>query len=90
MENTERVIFMKCPYCNQEMILGNLRAPSDHAVYWLPTGANLERLVVTKSEIEKKGGYVLDHIPKIGFVAKKRPDSYYCQECQIFITKKAD
>lgn len=81
---------MKCPYCNQEMMLGNLYAPSDNAVYWLPFGTERDGWVLTQKWVANKKGFVLDDVSKIGFIVKKRAESYYCPDCRIVISKRAD
>lgn len=81
---------MKCPYCNQEMLLGNLYAPSGRAVFWLPSGTELDGWILTHKWIEDKKGFVLGDASKVGFIAKKRPESYYCPDCKIVISKEAD
>lgn len=79
---------MKCPYCGQEMKLGRLRGAGGHAVFWLPDNIIYEQWALTKNRIEAHGGVVLDDVTKIGFVAKARPESYWCNNCDICITKK--
>lgn len=79
---------MKCPYCGQEMQLGRLQGAGGHAVFWFPDNTDYEQWTLTKNRIEAHGGVVLDDVTKIGFIAKARPESYWCSNCNICITKK--
>lgn len=78
---------MKCPYCNQEMTAGNLYSVSGRAVYWFPQGKEYNGVVLSKSKIENQGGIVLDETTSVGFIAKNRPDSFWCKNCKVCITK---
>ena len=78
---------MKCPYCGQEMKPGRLHGgKGNYAVYWLPD--TVEEFLFTKDRIEKNGGVVLDDVTNIGFFSASKPESYWCSNCNIFITKK--
>lgn len=81
---------MKCPYCNREMILGNLYAPAGRAIFWLPFDTELDGWILTHKWIEEKKGFVLGDASNIGFLSKSKPESYYCPDCEIVITKKDD
>lgn len=78
---------MKCPYCNQEMTAGNLYSVGGRAVYWFPQGKEYNGVVLSKSKIENQGGIVLDETTSVGFIAKNRPDSFWCKKCKVCITK---
>ena len=79
---------MNCPYCGKEMKLGRLHSVSEHAVFWLPDHTEYKEWILTKERIEEHGGVVLDNVSKIGFLAKAKPESYWCENCNICITKK--
>ena len=82
---------MKCPYCNQDMVRGKLYGPADKGLYWLPdsTGrSELKGLWLQAKSIHAAGGVVLDDLLLVGFIAKDRPDSFYCKTCHIFLTKQ--
>lgn len=81
---------MKCPYCNQPMICGKLYSASEKGVYWLPSDtsiADMKGWILQKKKIHSIGGIVLDDLYSVGFIAKNRPDSFYCKTCNIFLTK---
>lgn len=79
---------MKCPYCGQEMKLGQLRSESDRAVFWFPDHIKYRQWILTKKRIEEYGGVVLDTVSKIGFFATEKAESYWCERCNICITRK--
>ena len=78
---------MICPYCQQEMHLGDLRSEGGRAVYWLPRYADLHHWLLTKKAVEDSGGLVLDQLSAMGFFAKERPSCYCCRECRVLIAK---
>ena len=80
---------MKCPYCGKEMELGRLHSSSGRAVFWLPDNTEYKEGLITKKKIEEYGkGVILDTVSKVGFFSKKKPKSYWCNNCKVFITKK--
>ena len=79
--------YMKCPYCNTEMVLGALYSGADRAVYWLPAYAERDFSFLGQKQIEKRDGVILDQITKVGFLAKERPSSYYCKTCKVILTQ---
>lgn len=83
-------IFMKCPYCNGEMLSGNLHAASERGVFWLPADTELDGWVLTQKWVEAHNGFVLDRISKIGFISIQKPESAYCPTCKIVISRRAD
>jgi len=78
---------MQCPYCQKEMIVGTIYGVEDRAVYWLPDPGRRDYHLLTRKNIEKRGGMILDDVSRFGFFAKARPDSHYCKTCRIFLTK---
>ena len=78
---------MKCPYCGQEMKLGRIYGEGEHGVFWLPEKADLGGWILTKKKIDDCGGIMLDTVTKVGFFAMAKPESYWCDNCQIFITR---
>ena len=78
---------MQCPYCNTEMIVGTLFSVADHGIYRLPNHSERDFKMLNRKNVESRNGIFLDKLTKIGFIARKRPDSYYCSSCKIFITK---
>lgn len=75
-----------CPYCGKAMSSGHLFSPRSCAVYWLPTGVELESWIVSTKSVQERGGVVLGEASKFGFIAKRRMVSYYCKECKCFIS----
>ena len=81
---------MNCPYCNQPMVCGKLYGASERGVYWLPDSTSIEEMkgfILQKKKVDAVGGIVLDDLYPVGFIAKNRPDSFYCKTCNIFLTK---
>ena len=78
---------MQCPYCQKEMIVGTIYGVEDRAVYWLPDPGRRDYHLLTRKNIEKRGGMILDDVSRFGFFAKARPDSHDCKTCRIFLTK---
>lgn len=66
---------------------GTLRSSGDGAVYWFPDHAEIDFWLLTKKNIESRGGLILDERYKFGFIAKARPDSYCCKTCRLLLTK---
>lgn len=48
-----------CPYCGKAMSSGHLFSPRSCAVYWLPTGVELESWIVSTKSVQERGGVVL-------------------------------
>ena len=78
---------MQCPYCRKEMIVGTIYGAGDRAAYWLPGRSKRDYHLLTRKNIEKRGGMMLDDVSRLGFFAKARPDSHYCNACRMFLTK---
>ena len=76
---------MNCPYCGARMAPGELRSSGDSAVFWMPKSASI-KLCIRKS-IEGQSGVLLDEIFPVGFIAKRRPTSYYCQACRTLLAR---
>lgn len=73
------------------MVRGKLYSPADKGLYWLPdsTGrSELKGLWLQEKSIQAAGGVVLDELLPVGFIAKGKPDSFYCKTCHIFLTKQ--
>ena len=79
---------MECPYCKQEMIAGHIHAPASHGVYWMPEISKIDGMILSTKKIEEVGGALIDEVAKVGFISKDKPQTYYCEKCNIFITKK--
>ena len=69
------------------MKMGTLRSSGDSAVYWFPEDRDIDFMVLTKKNIESRGGVILDERYPVGFIAKKRPACGYCRTCEVMITK---
>ena len=69
------------------MSAGNIYGVSGKAVYWFPQDKKYDGLMLKKSEIENQGGVVLDETVPVGFIAKSRPESFWCKHCKVCITK---
>ena len=41
----------------------------------------------TRKSIEGQSGVLLDELFPVGFIAKRRPTSYYCQACRTLLTR---
>ena len=79
---------MKCPYCDQEMKLGRLYGVSGCAVFWLPENTDTtDWWVLSQKKIEESDGVMVDAARKVGMLAKEKPESYFCRDCGIFLTK---
>lgn len=81
---------MECPFCKKQMVAGNIYAAESKATYWLPEGRELQKSIVTNNNVKNSGGLVLEKTRKIGFFAKERPTSYFCDRCNILITRLID
>ncbi len=79
---------MKCPYCTQEMVIGHIHAPASYGVYWLPETSTIDGMTISSKKIEEVGGVLLDEVTKVGFISKGKIQTYYCEKCNVFITKK--
>ena len=77
---------MNCPYCSNEMILGELYGEADKAVYWLPKSADRNFFLLNRKIVEARGGIALDQTT-IGFIATERPGTYRCEVCNVLVTK---
>ena len=67
---------MKCPYCNNEMVKGELR--SRGGLYFLPAGEKTP-LLYTDGEMKKRNAvylppYMMSHPPEY-------PRAYICKAC---------
>ena len=80
-------IFMKCPYCGEEMKLGRIYGEGEHAVFWLPEHTDYKKWLLSQKRIKDSGGVMLDSATKVGFFAMAKPESYWCETCRIFITR---
>lgn len=81
---------MKCPYCDRSMICGKIYSASERGVFWLPDNIDISGLkgcFLQKKSIHAAGGIVLDELYPIGFAVKNRPDSFWCENCNIFLTR---
>ena len=77
---------MNCPYCSNEMILGELYGEADKAVYWLPKSADRKIFLLNRKNVENRGGVVLDQTT-VGFIASERPGTYRCENCNVLVMK---
>ena len=51
----------------------------------MPKSASIK--LCTRKSIEGQSGVLLDDIFPVGFIAKRRPTSYYCQACRTLLTR---
>jgi hypothetical protein len=75
-----------CPFCDGNLIPGHIYAPESRAVYWLPETESNQGIIVTEENVKKSGGFVLGTVRRIGFIAKKRAESLYCEQCKRLIS----
>lgn len=69
---------MKCPYCGNIMICGNICARGGGGMYWIPEEEQIKFYeTISKKTIEKHKGIVIS-IDDIGTI--KYP-SYICKTC---------
>lgn len=81
---------MVCPFCNQPMVCGKLYSPSERGIFWVPNGFDIQSIKgwrLKKKNINDVGGIFLDDVASISFIAKDRPNSFYCKSCNLFLTK---
>lgn len=88
MGNSDRT--PSCPYCGQAMQCGYIYAPRSNASYWLAEEWALPPGILSKSSIEKAGGFVIGKATPIGFISKDKPKSHYCRSCNLLITFNCD
>jgi hypothetical protein len=75
---------MKCPFRTAQMECVRIYRDASRAVYWLPEGADNHKMgVLSNQRIERNGGFVIGEATKIGFFSKKKPDSYFCRNCNF-------
>ena len=80
-----------CPYCGGELKEGFVHGDSNRAVFWLPRGVRVGRLMVySKKAIERCGGFTVDNTTKFCLFANKKPVSYYCARCELLITQLSE
>lgn len=70
---------MNCPYCGNEMAVGEVRNVQGSMIYWQPLTDELLKTRATKAAVEKHGGVVL--------VTGQRnftelPKAYVCKACK--------
>ncbi|MGB4658060.1 MAG: PF20097 family protein [Mobilitalea sp.] len=69
---------MKCPYCENEMKLGNLCARGGGGMYWLPEKESI-KFIVSNKIIEKHTGTVIVDCDEFGTL---RHPAYLCPICR--------
>lgn len=69
---------MKCPYCGNEMELGNVCARGGGGLYWLPEGKAI-KFTVSNKKIEDHGGIVLVNCNEVGMLEHS---AYICHTCR--------
>ena len=69
-----------CPLCGEKMKAGYLSSVASKGVYWLPEKNKLLGSFLSDFVVQKSGG----------FIASKKPKSYYCSLCKILITYDID
>ena len=79
-----------CPLCGEKMKAGYLSSVASKGVYWLPEKNKLLGSFLSDFVVQKSGGFVLGKVTKIGFIASKKPKSYYCSLCKILTTYDID
>lgn len=72
---------MNCPFCGEELVLGNVFARGGAGMYWLPEEERMRFLVSNKS-VEQHGGVVLVGVDHIGTVSHT---AYACPACKRII-----
>lgn len=83
---------MTCPYCKELMKCGKIYSFGQRAIYWLPADHEPDEVNVIYGSIkslQKLGGIAIDQPSHImgPSIVKKRPDSYYCANCQLFMIR---
>ncbi len=81
---------MECPYCKEEMKTGHIHAPASQGAYWLPETSRIDGVILSIKKIKEVGGILIDEVSKAGFISQNKPQTYYCEECSVFITKKCE
>lgn len=70
---------MKCPYCGQEMMSGEIMNQQGSMIYWQPVTEELFKTRLSKASVEKHGGVVLARAQTL---VSEPTKGYLCKECK--------
>lgn len=75
-----------CPYCGTTIKPGRIFAKESSVPYWLPDGAQLEKILLSGKAITEANGLAIGKASKIGFIQKECVLTSYCKTCNVLIT----
>lgn len=84
-ENRKEEGKLNCTYCGKKMETGIIRSDGSPGLFYMPEGEDfLFGRIITKEEIENKGGIILDG-PYITRLHSLRIDCYACKSCRKIV-----
>ena len=85
MRELEGGIKLNCTYCGKEMVTGIIRTDGSSELFYLPESEDiLFGRIITKEEVESKGGIILDG-PYITRFHTLKVDCYACKSCRKIV-----